>query len=70
MDTALTTLLETDYIQWTPEKLRQRIDETAELLRRIDSHTTLDEDFVWIRALLADELTRKKNLLINISSAA
>ena len=56
-------LLETDMIEWTPEKLARRIEETRELIQRIDTEQIQDEDFSWIRKQLAEDLLLKEGLL-------
>lgn len=62
-------VLETDWIDWTEDKLTQRIEETRELLRRLDAREVDDRDFLWIREQLANDLRHKELMLTQMRTA-
>ena len=69
MDSKTNRLLETDYIDWTPEKLARRIQETRDLINRLDTQKVEDRDFVWIREQLVADLARKEVMLEELEAA-
>ena len=62
-------LYETEWIDWTPEKLERRIAETEHLLRRLEKISD-DPDVHWIRPLLKEDLSRKREVLAHLRSTA
>lgn len=66
--TAPSRLFETERIDWTPEKLEQRIEETETLVERIATQPE-DEDLVLIRTLLESDIAHKRRLLAEIEAS-
>ena len=55
-------LIETDPVEWTPERLRDWIDECERVLAKLDQRPA-DLALQSIRSLLAADLERKRGML-------
>ena len=55
-------LIETDPVEWTPEQLRDWIDECKRLLTKIDQ-LSVEQALQSLRSRIAAELERKRGML-------